>query len=319
MAIRDWETGQGVEAFVVLRKLERRESPGGERLSLEFGDQSGRIGAVMWEGFETVVDDLTVGMVVKVRGSVGIYRDRPQLKVERIRMATADEAQPSDFLPRSPVEHDELTRRLDACLESLNNPALRKLMDNLFGQGDLRERYLAAPAGKLWHHNTVGGLAEHSLNLVRLCDYACEMYPGLDRDLLVCGALLHDLGKIDQYEFTAMIDYSDEGRLIGHINSGDHRVASAIEATADFPAETARALRHLILSHQGAFEKGSPVLPMMPEAFVLHHMDELDSQMGAVRRIGEKSGDADWSEYVNLLGRYIYFGHRNRMRGTEEA
>jgi len=319
MMIREWEPGQRVEAFVALRKLERRDYQGGERLSLEFGDQSGRIEGVMWEGFDTLIDELTVGGVVKVRGVVGSYKDRPQLRVERIRPATPDEARPADLLPRSPVEPEDLVRGLDACLESLADSDLRRLMEHLFASGDLREKYLSAPAGKLWHHNTVGGLAEHSLNLVRLCEFACQMYPDLDRDLLVCGALLHDLGKIDQYEVTAMFDYTDEGRLIGHINTGDQRVASAIEDLPDFPAETAMVLRHLIVSHQGELEKGSPVLPMTPEAFVLHYADELDSKMGALRRIAEKAGDAKWSEYVNLIGRHIYFGHRKSRAETTET
>ncbi len=311
MSIREWEPGQRVEAFVALRKLERREHTGGERLALEFGDQSGRIEAVMWEGFDSVLDELTIGGVVKVRGIVGSYRDRAQLRVEKIRPATAEEASPADFLPHSPVDPDELSRGLAACLGSLSNPDLRRLMDRMFTTGDLRERYLAAPAGKLWHHNTVGGLAEHSLNVVRLCEFACQMYPDLDRDLLVCGAILHDLGKVDQYEAKAMFDYTDAGRLIGHINTGDQRVASAIEALPEFPVEMAMVLRHLIVSHQGELAKGSPVVPMMPEAFVLNFADELDSKMGALRHVGEKTGDAPWSEFVNLIGRYVYFGHRH--------
>jgi 3'-5' exoribonuclease len=319
MAIREWEQGQRVEAFVALRKLERREYPGGERLSLEFGDQSGRIEAVMWEGFDTAIDELEVGGVVKVRGIVGTYKDRPQVRVERIRAATADEALPADFLPHSPVSPEDLECGLAASLASLTDPDLRGLMEYLFTSGDLRAQYLAAPAGKLWHHNTVGGLAEHSLNVARLCEFACEMYPYLDRDLLVCGAVLHDLGKIDQYEATAMFDYTDQGRLVGHINTGDQRVAAAIGDIPDFPAETAMVLRHLIVSHQGEFAKGSPVVPMTPEAFVLHFADELDSQMGALRRIADKTGDAPWSEFVNLIGRYIYFGHRQSRNEPAET
>lgn len=311
MSIREWEPGQRIEAFVALRRLERREYTGGERLSLELGDQSGRVEAVMWEGFDTVLNELEVGGVVKVRGIMGSYRDRPQLKVERIRPATSQEASPADFLPHSPVESEDLARGFSACLDSLTNADLRRLMEQMFSTGDLREKYLAAPAGKLWHHNTVGGLAEHSLNVVRLCEFACQMYPDLDRDLLVCGALLHDLGKVDQYEARAMFDYTDAGRLIGHINTGDQRVAAAIETLPDFPAETAMVLRHLIVSHQGELAKGSPVVPMMPEAFVLNFADELDSKMGALRHVGEKTGDAPWSDFVNLIGRYVYFGHRH--------
>ena len=319
MTIREWEQGQRIEGFVALRKLERKEHPGGERLILEFGDQSGRIDGVMWDGYEEIVDRLVVGDVVKVRGVVGSFRDKAQVRVELIRPAHSDEARPEDFLPRSPIDPAELAKEFDECIESLTNPHLREMMNRLFGSGDLREKYLAAAAGKLWHHNTVGGLVEHSLNVVRLCEFACEMYEDLDRDLLVCGALLHDLGKIEQYEMKAAIDYSTEGRLVGHINTGDFRVARAITEIEGFPAELAHALRHLIVSHQGELDKGSPVVPMMPEAFVLNYADELDSKMGALRRIAEKTGDADWSEYVNLIGRYIYFGHRKAGETARES
>lgn len=319
VTIRDWEQGERIEAFVALRKVERREYTGGERLSLEFGDPTGRIEGVMWEGFHDIVADLTPGCVVKVRGLVGSFRDKPQLKVERIRLAQPDEARPQDFLPRSDVDPETLASELERYLESLQDPHLRRLMFELFESDNLRERYLAAPAGKLWHHNTIGGLAEHSLNIVRICEFACTLYPELDRDLLVCGALLHDLGKIEQYSVTSMIDYSDEGRLVGHINTGDFRVAMAIRNIEDFPVETANALRHLIVSHQGELAQGSPVVPMTPEAFVLHYADELDSKMGALHRVMEKTGDADWSEYVNLIGRYLYFGRQNRQSEGQTA
>ena len=319
MAIRDWGQGERIEAFLALRKVERKEYTGGERLSLEFGDQSGRIDGGMWEGFDQVFDTLTPGVVVKVRGFVGEYREKPQLRVDRIRLAMPDEARPEDFLPHSAVDHETLAQELDKYLESLQNPHLRRLMFDLFSTDNLRERFLTAAGGKLWHHNTVGGLAEHSLNIVRICDFACTLYPELDRDLLLCGALLHDIGKIEQYDMTSMIDYSDEGRLVGHINSGDFRVATAIGKIEDFPVMLANVLRHLIVSHQGELFQGSPVVPMTPEAFVLHYADELDSKMGALRHISEKTGSADWSEYVNLIGRFIYFGHQDRTSAGQTA
>jgi 3'-5' exoribonuclease len=315
VVVRDWRQGQRIEEFVALRKMERREYTGGERLALEFGDQSGRIEGVMWDGYQDVIDQLAVGSIVKVRGQVGSFRDRPQIKVERIRPAAPNEARLEDFLPRSRIPAEELAQQFDACLESLTDPHLSELMKRLF-EGDLREQYLKAPAGKLWHHNTIGGLVEHSLNIVRICEFACTLYEDLDRDLLVCGAILHDLGKVDQYQVTAAIDFSDEGRLVGHINTGDFRVATVMNEIDGFPEETARVLRHLIVSHQGELEQGSPVVPMTPEAFVLHYADELDSKMGALYRIKEKTGDADWSEYVNLISRYLYFGHRRGERNS---
>jgi len=310
--------GERVEGFYALRKVERREHPGGERLALEFGDASGRIEGVMWDGFDTIVDDLEPGSVVKIRGMVSTYRDRPQIRVEKMRLAASDEVDVEDFLPRAPVDPAELASELDRFIASLQNPHLKTLMESLLGAGDARGLYLAAPAGKLWHHNTVGGLAEHSLNLARICDFAAQLYTYLDRDLLICGAILHDIGKIEQYEVGALIDYSDEGRLVGHINSGDFRVTTAMKHIDGFPVELELQLRHLILSHQGELAHGSPVVPMTREAFVLYAADELDSKMGALRHVAEKTGERPWSDYVNLIGRHIYFGHRTDGDQTEE-
>ena len=310
MPIGDLKPGDRVDGFFALRKLERREHQGGERLALELGDAGGRIDGVMWDGYETVIDELAVGGIVKVRGQVGTFRDRLQIRVDKIRIAVDGEADPSDFVPRAPVDPETLARLLDEAVARVTDPHLKALLDKLFSAGELRERYLHAPGAKLWHHNAIGGLAEHSLHMVRICEFACEVYDGLDRDLLICGALLHDIGKIEQYTVGAMIDYSDEGRLVGHINSGDYRVTEAMRAIEGFPARTERALRHLIVSHQGALEYGSPVLPQTPEAFVLYSADELDSKMGALRRVAEKTGDAEWSEWVNLIGRFVFFGRR---------
>lgn len=310
MAVRDLMPGDKVESIFALRKLERRTHAGGERLSLELGDASGRIDAIMWRGYEGVIDQLATGQIVKVRGVVGEFRDRPQITVEKIRPARDGEADPADFVARAPVDPRKLADEFDRMIASLTNPHLRALMERMFADEKLRAEYLAAAGAKLWHHSTIGGLAEHSLNVARICEFACELYGNLDRDLLVCGALLHDIGKIEQYHVGAMIDYSDEGRLVGHINSGDFRVTTAIREIEGFPAETERVLRHLIVSHQGAVEFGSPVLPQTPEAFVLCAADDLDAKMGGLLKVAEKAGDSDWSDWVNLLNRFIYFGHR---------
>lgn len=306
--IQDFHPGDSIEGFYALRKLERRQHPGGERLSLELGDATGRIDAVMWDGYDGVIEELITGRVVKLRGSVGTYRDRPQLRIDKIRAALDQEVDPSDFIPCSPVDPAQLDRDLDLAISGLTDKHLSDMMTRLFSDKEFRRQYLQAPAGKLWHHNTIGGLAEHSLNLVRLCQSACDMYPELNRDLLVCGAILHDIGKVEQYNVGSMIDYSDEGRLVGHINSGDYRVTAVIRSMEDFPGETERLLRHLILSHHGALEHGSPVVPQTSEAFVLYYADELDSKMGALRRLREKSGESGWTDYVKLIDRFIYFG-----------
>lgn len=316
MSIRDLVPGERVEEFFALRKVERKEHPGGERLALEFGDSSGRIDGVMWDGYETVLDQLNPGAIVKVRGQVGLYRERPQIKVDRIRPATQeDKVDLTSFVPRAPVDADTLASELDRFIDSVSDPYLSQLLKQLLTDGPSREDYLQAAGGKRWHHDSIGGLAEHSLNMARIVDHMCQVYAELDRDLLICGALLHDIGKIEQYEISSMIDYSDEGRLVGHINSGDFRVTTAIRSIAGFPQKTEQLLRHLIVSHQGQMETGSPIVPQTREAFILYYADEIDSKMGALRHVAEKTGDRPWSDYVNLIGRYIYFG--GRADGTQ--
>lgn len=313
MAIRDLAPGDRVEDFFALRKFERREHQGGERLTLELGDASGRMEAVMWEGYEALLDQLRAGDIVKVRGLVGTYRDRPQIRIERMRPAAADDqVDKSAFVPRAPVSPETLAAELDRFIGSIADPWLSRVLGALLGDGGTRAAYLQAAGGKRWHHDALGGLAEHSLNMARIVEQLCQVYPDLDRDLLICGALLHDIGKIEQYAIGSMIDYSDEGRLVGHINSGDFRVTSAMRAIEGFPERTEQLLRHLIISHQGQMETGSPVVPQTREAFILYYADEIDSKMGALRHVAEKTGDRPWSEFVNLIGRHIYFGGRDQ-------
>lgn len=314
MAIRDLVPGSPVEDYFALRKVERKDHQGGQRLALEFGDASGRIEGVMWDGYDSVFDQLTAGTIVKVRGQVGLYRERPQIKVERIRPVTEDDGVDlGSFVPRAPVDPAILAAELDRFIDSITDQHLSTLLRALLcdGASACRDAYLRAAGGKLWHHDSLGGLAEHSLNMARIVELMCQVYPDLDRDLLICGALLHDIGKIEQYEIGAMIDYSDEGRLVGHINTGDFRVTTAIRAIEGFPPKTEQLLRHLIISHQGQMETGSPVVPQTREAFILYYADEIDSKMGALRHIAEKTGERPWSDYVNLIGRYIYFGGRD--------
>ncbi len=169
------------------------------------------------------------------------------------------------------------------------------------------ESYLKAAAGKLWHHACIGGLAEHSINVAEICIDMARRYSFLDNDLLIFGGLFHDMGKISQYNITSYIDYSDEGRLIGHICWADHVIARKAEEIGDFPPNLLMKIRHLIISHQGQLDYASPIVPQMPEAFILFYADEIDSKMGAIERIRDRTGSG-WSEYVKLLDRFLYFG-----------
>jgi 3'-5' exoribonuclease len=210
-----------------------------------------------------------------------------------------------------------LAARLDTAIAQIADPDYGLLLRSIFTRADFRCGFLAGVGGKLWHHNYIGGLAEHTLGVFNICCDIATRYEELDRDLLLSGALLHDIGKVDSYSLDNYIDYSDPGRLIGHIVIGDEMVKEAITAIADFPEEKALKIRHLVLSHQGSPEQSSPVPPMMAEGVALYVADLLDSKLAAIRRIREKEyrPGIKWSNFVNLLDRYIYFGEHEEDNG----
>ncbi len=317
MALIDYKSGDRLVGFFAVRRFDRREHNGTPYLTLNVADRTASVNAVMWDGFAEVVESLKVGSVVKIQGMLGEYRNAPQIKIERIRLALDHEFDPSDFLALSAIPAEELAARLDKIIGSVSDDHLHSLLTNLFGEQHLREDFLTAPGGKKVHHASIGGLAEHTFGVVAICELAVSLYPGLDRELLVTGGLLHDIGKIKQYQVSSVFEYTDSGRLLGHVVEGDEMVGDAIKNIEGFPADRAMLLRHLILSHQGQYEFQAPILPQTREAFVLYFADQLDSTMGQLANLEKKSGDKPWSEYERLLGRFIYFG-KERETAQEE-
>jgi 3'-5' exoribonuclease len=305
---KDIKPGDRVTDFFALRKADLLEKDGRFRLSMELGDATGRVAAILWDATPEQAQLLEPGQIVKVRGIAGTYQDQVQIRVEKVRPASDGEYDLGDYFRRASKSAEELGAVLDAMIERVGNNYLKRLLTSIFSDTDIRQKYLSAPAAKLLHHDIIGGLAEHSLSLAEVIVRLADHYPRLDRDILIAGALLHDIGKIWEYQVTAAIDYSDAGRLVGHISMGDEFVAGKADAIDQFPEDLLVHVRHLILSHQGEREKGSPVVPMTPEAVFLHHIDELDARMGAVEKIRERTGEADWSEYSRIFDRYFYFG-----------
>ena len=309
--IKDFALNDAVTDFLVVRRKEVKEYNENKFLSLEFGDSSGRIAGVWWEPERFAIDDLEEGMVVKVKGDVQQYRGKNQLRVSRLRLARDDEYNLADLLPHSVFSLDELKKKVIGLSEKVENSHICRLMESFWNDDDFFAAYLRAAAGKLWHHAYIGGLAEHSINVTEICINMARKYDFIDRDLLIFGGLFHDMGKLSQYKITSFIDYTDEGRLIGHISWADHEIARRAESVETFPPRLLMKLRHLILAHHGQIEFASPVVPQIPEAFILYYADEIDSKMGAINRIREKNDSTGWSEYVNLLGRHLYFGEED--------
>ena len=310
--IKDFNLNETVTEFLVIRRKDVKEYNEQPFLSLEFGDASGRITGVWWEPDRSAIDDLEEGMVVKVRGTVGTYRGKNQLRVARMRPAKDDEFDIADLLPHSRFSGDELKARIISFTDRVENGYVKRLMESFWNDEEFFDAYIKAAAGKLWHHAYIGGLAEHSLNVTEICIDMARKYTYLDGDLLIFGGLFHDVGKLSQYKITSYIDYSDEGRLIGHISWADHLIASAAEKIEAFPPKLLMKMRHLILSHHGMIEYASPVVPQIPEAFILFYADEIDSKMGAIERIREKTDAPGWSEFVKLLNRHLYFDEKQK-------
>jgi 3'-5' exoribonuclease len=285
---------------------------------MELGDATGRIPAVLWDEAEETAKQLEPGMIVKVRGFVSTYQDRPQVRVEKIRPAGEDEYSLADFFRQAGRNKEELAGILDAVIGKIENSYLKKLLEAIFTREDIRDKYLSAPAAKLLHHDFPGGLAEHSLSMCEIIVRLADHYAHLDRDILIAGALLHDIGKIWEYSIEATIDYTDAGRLIGHINQGDEFVTGMADTIEHFPEALLNHLRHLIISHQGERMKGSPVAPQTPEAMFLHAVDEMDAYQEAVMKIKERAGGVGWSEYSKIFERFFFFGPEEPDSGEQE-
>jgi len=305
--IKDFVIGERITAFLLLKEMELKAWDGGTRLVLLLGDRSGNIEAVVWDNAQQVRSELEEVVVVKVRGTVGSFRNRPQITIDKIRPAEQSEYDPADLKRASHKSPQELKTEFIELMDSVQDPHLNALLRVLSETEELFSAYLARPAGKKFHHDFISGLADHSISLARLADLVCRNYPGLDRDLLVTGALLHDIGKITEFKGDLVYDYSDAGRLVGHITIGDHVVADLIRQVDDFPENLALKLRHLILSHHGEPAKGAVAKPKTREAYVLHHLDEIDSKLDAINKIAEKT-DGKWSEYIKPLEDFLYFG-----------
>ena len=245
--IHDFKTGDKITQFFVIRKIEMKaKRDGTPYIFLEVGDHSGRISSNLWNEAKNMYDHFNEGDAVKIEGSIIEYNKKLQISVDKIRKAEpSDNIIIKDFVPREKIDHHLLKQKFQTAVQSVSNPFLKKLLHTLF-RDSLLERFFETPGGKLWHHAYIGGLLEHTLAVADICDTMAKLYPMADRDLLITGALLHDIGKMDEYGFDkGFIDYTDEGRLWGHISIGAQLVRTVvedIEKGESFPIELKPAL-----------------------------------------------------------------------------
>ncbi len=285
------EEGRAFDSFfIVLLKQQRTTKTNKPYLNLILGDRTGQVEARVWDPADPrIAKDVERGDVVKARGSVARFDDRLQMKVDQLRKATGAETDKTDLLPSTTYDVDALWRELTGFVESFTEPHLKLLLTTLLSDAALAQAYREAPAARQLHHAWLGGLLEHVVSLLKLADRIAPHYPVLHRDLLLTGVVLHDIGKVQELAWDAGFEYTVEGTLLGHIQMGIARVDKTIDSLPDFPPRLKVLVEHMILSHHGKLEFGSPKLPMIPEALVLNFVDDLDAKMQAIASEYEKS------------------------------
>lgn len=306
--------GDRIDRVMIVAKKVRRDYTGGKFLLFQFSDREGTLKGVWWEPSKEAEDNIKANDVVRVEGEIQEYQGAPQLKVSGIEKLSEEDFDPSLFLPVSSRDLDAIYSSIMGSIEKMESRPLRLLLQTIFSNEGFRMRFLRYPAAKGWHHAYVGGLAEHVSDMLLLADAAAGVYEQVDRDLLTAGVLLHDVGKLEELTVTNHIDYSDRGRLFGHISLGVSFLDEYLRGIEDFPADLEMRLKHMILSHHGQLDHGSPVVPMTVEAMLLSYIDNMDAQVrGAIMAMDKNGGEGSWTEYIRLLDRFIYRGE-----GSEE-
>lgn len=309
--IADIQPNQDIAAaFVVSEKQLRTTRSGTAFLTLRLVDRTGEITGRVWDNATELAAVIPLKGAVFLRGRSETYRDEVQLNIQEARPLKPEAVDPADFLPVCPKDRDVLFEKLSGRISEVEDRSCKQLLKAIFKDRVLLSRFKSAPAAKSMHHAYLGGSLEHTLSVVELVLRICRLYPFLDRDLLVAGAILHDIGKTDEYVYDLAIDYSHSGRLLGHMVLGVQIVDEKIRLLKDFPEEKAWLIKHMILSHHGEAEFGAAKLPMTREAFVLHHADDLDAKMNNLTRIlsEPKAGNEVWTGYQPLFERFFYRG-----------
>lgn len=292
-------------SFVVVAKQIKPKKTGEPYLALTLGDRSGQLEAKMWDNVEDVLDSFEQDDFLKVKGLINKYKQRFQLTIHKLRKLGESEIEFADYLPKTTKDIDSLWQTLAGFIATFQNAHLKALVQAFMADPEIAAAYRNAPAAKTLHHAYIGGLLDHVVSLFRSCDLICQNYPQINRDLLLTGAFLHDIGKIHELTFKRSFSYTTKGQLLGHMIIELEMLQAKLALLPGFPDELKTLVEHLIISHHGEYEFGSPKLPMFPEALVLHYLDDLDSKMEAMRAHFEREAgfDGPWTSYNASLGR----------------
>jgi 3'-5' exoribonuclease len=317
---------QSVVSYFLLAGISVRDRKGsGQYLALTLADKTGQFEARMWEDFAEAVKDCTAGCYVKVQGQVSKYQGKYQITLSKMRVAAESEIDTADFVPKTKFDIGEMKAELRGYVDAFENQHLRSLVNSFLDDAVIGAAYIEAPAAKRLHHAWIGGLLEHVLCLVRVCLATAPFYPEVDKDLLVTGAVLHDIGKVRELSWRSSFEYTLEGQLIGHISiaqgmlhekiaklDAEAIAAAALgETPALFPQKLRLLVEHMVLSHHGKLEFGSPKLPMTPEAMLLSVLDDLEAkfqtlrnEFAAAKAAGRPAGET--TEWVRSMERPLF-------------
>jgi 3'-5' exoribonuclease len=296
-----------VSSFVVTTKQVKPKKSGEPYLALTLADRCGQIEAKMWDNVDDAIDAFEQEDFLKIKGLLNKYKNRFQLTIHKLRKLGDSEVDFADYLPKTTKNIDDLWRTLEEFVSSVRDPHLKALVQSFMADPELAAAYRSAPAAKTLHHAYIGGLLDHVVSLFRSCDLLSRNYPQVNRDLLLTGAFLHDIGKIHELSYKRSFAYTSRGQLLGHMIIELEMLQAKIAQIPGFPDQLKTLLEHLIISHHGEYEFGSPKLPMFPEALMLHYLDDLDSKMESMRAHFEREAENDstWTSYNASLGRTL--------------
>ncbi len=292
-------------SFVVVAKQIKPKKTGEPYLALTLGDRSGQLEAKMWDNVEEVLEVFEQDDFLKIKGLVNKYKQRFQLTIHKLRKLGESEIDFADYLPKTTKDVDLLWQTLASYVATFQNPHLKALVQAFMDDPAIAAAYRNAPAAKTLHHAYIGGLLDHVVSLCRSADLMCQNYPQINRDLLLTGVFLHDIGKVHELTYNRSFSYTTKGQLLGHMVIELEMLQAKLTFLPGFPEELKTMIEHMIISHHGQYEFGSPKLPMFPEALMLHYIDDLDSKMEAMRAHFEREValDSPWTSYNASLGR----------------
>ena len=311
--VGDIRTGDRVnEIFLAGEKNLAYSQKGSPYLNIRLRDRTGEVDGKVWDNALAWDKAFKKGDLIRIQARALSFKNAIQLSIAELRRVEDTEVDLADFFPVTKGDRAAMFAEILAYCGQVTNPCLSALLQAFFRDEKIAALFKRAPAAKGFHHVYIGGLLEHTLSVVRLLDRTAAHYSGVNRDLLIAGGILHDIGKIYEFSFDRIVEYSDPGRLVGHIVIGVEMVDAKIAAIPDFPEQTAMELRHLILSHHGVLEYGSPKRPKTLEALIVHYVDDLDAKVNAFQEfIREARGEeSDWTPYHRLFDRYIYKGRK---------